>query len=553
MNQRRFCCILLPLLLLFTYLLTYGGPMGGVERSVHLASTFQKPNTKAPNVIPPPTENHKIVDLMQVQFLDFLNGETEEMWPDTFGGSITDAFDYKKAWIHILAYSKRIAHVQYDIRHFHELAMRARSLFIAYRILYESSPTLQEELAAVSPEKTTKALMGALTEVVENLTRVLFPWINPPFSSILNMQLTFLQGPSTGIVLTCGTRQFYMCQHAILALRDVWNNHLPVEVFYAGDGDLHPLMVESLNSMKGVKAKNILTYFVNETREWDTWSLKPYAILASSFRTVLFMDADVLFLKDPREVLKSKLFKRNGHLFYRDRKYREDNYVKGTVWFNGVNPHMSKYGRGLSYTNLDPEVYSTTHQMESGFIAVDKGRVGPMFALLMACKMNGVRERGHVLYQFTYGDKESFWFSSEMMRVPYAFNPSYGGVLGHRKPDRSTDGPGGWSVVCGIWLLHVDEKMEPFWWNGGGVLKDRGATKDFEFVEFGHYASHTFDHDLNERQWVGPGHCLNQTNAEVNALSAEQKGLMGKYNDIFRSKVKEIVLPVPPSVSSEQV
>ncbi|KAJ3013491.1 UNVERIFIED_CONTAM: hypothetical protein HDU68_000649, partial [Siphonaria sp. JEL0065] len=462
--------------------------------------------------------------------------------PNVFGGSITKSFDYKEAWSHIHAYSKRIPQEKYDLAKFHQMALRARAVFISYRILHEASPQLQKELASISSGGSLKALKASLHEFVDDLTQVLYPWINPPYNSILDMQLSFLKGPSIGIAFTCGTRQFYMCQHAILSLREVWNIHLPVEVFYAGPKDLHPHMVVALNKMKNVKAINILDIFSEETAKWGGWSLKPFAILASSFQQVLFMDADVLFIKDPREVLKSPLYKKNGHLFYHDRKLREEGYVKGTVWFNEINPHMSKYGRTLGYTNLDPSIYSTTHQMESGFIPVDKGRSGVLFSLLMACKMNSANERNAVLYQYTYGDKESFWFSAEMMRVPYAFNPSHGGVIGGKDDNRSKNG---WSVVCGIWLLHIDEKEEPFWWNGGGVLRYREAVKDFEFVDFKYIASHTFKDDLNENQWVGPGHCLNQTDSQVYALTTEQDELMEKYQDIFRTKIKEIVLPPP--------
>ncbi|KAI9346181.1 mannosyltransferase putative-domain-containing protein [Obelidium mucronatum] len=538
MKQRRLFWIAISLLAFFICSLSWSGFVGGGKAKSH----SNNPITRL-------SSNDKVIDLMQVQFLDFLNGEADLTDRNaTFGGSISKNFNYKEAFKHIHSYSKRIPAIKYDIEHFHQMALRARALFISYRILHEASPTLQSELAAVvTPGGTVKEFTASLNDAVNDLTQVLYPWINPPYSSIINMQLSFLQGASVGIAFTCGTRQFYMTQHAIISLREVWNIHLPIEVFYAGSSDLHPFMVDALNKMKNVKAINILDIFSAETHKWGGWSLKPFAILAASFRTVLFMDADVLFLKDPREVLKSKLFRKNGHLFYRDRKLREEGYVKGTVWLNELNPHMSRYGRSLSYTNLDPSIYSTTHQMESGFIPVDKGRSGVLFSLLMACRMNAASERNAVLYRYTYGDKEAFWFSAEMMRVPYAFNPSHGGVIGGKDDGRSKNG---WSVVCGVWLLHIDEKEEPFWWNGGGVLRYRDASKDFEFVDFSHYASHKFKGDLNVNQWIGPGHCLNQSDSQVHALSPALVKLMDKYKDIFRNQIKEIVLP-PPEKKAE--
>ncbi|KAJ3281693.1 hypothetical protein HDU79_010567 [Rhizoclosmatium sp. JEL0117] len=488
------------------------------------------------------TYNDKIVDLMQIQFLDYLNGELGMKEDDVFGGSLTKSYSYRDKWQYLHSFNKRIAKKGYDIRFFHRFALRARAALISYRILYEAPPALLQDLATLSPEPSLTEFKASLLKVIEDVTKLLYPWINPPFTSIAQMHMSFLSGPDVGIVITCGTKQFYMAKHLILTLREVWNINLPIEVFYSGEEDLHPSMIKSFNEMENVRAVNLLAYFYEETYFWSGWSVKPFAMLASRFRTVIFMDADILFFKNPLSILNTPQFLKTGTYFYRDRKKREDMFVKGTILLSGIAPHLSRYGRTLEYTNQDPKRYTTTHMMESGLVVMDKGRSGVLFSLLMAAKMNGVRERNWVLYRMTYGDKEAFWFSTELMRVPYYFNPSHGGVIG--KTTKITSNAEGYTAVCGVWLLHIDQEGDPFWWNGGGVLRNRTASKDFDFEDFTHIATHRLEGSVNGNVWVSPGngHCLNQTNEQVFKLTSEQQSLIEQYKDIFRYRIQEIPL-----------
>jgi len=49
------------------------------------------------------------------------------------------------------------------------------------------------------------------------------------------------------------------------------------------------------------------------------WALRPFAILASSFRKVILTDADTIFLQDPALLLKEPGFMDKGALFWHDR------------------------------------------------------------------------------------------------------------------------------------------------------------------------------------------------------------------------------------------
>jgi alpha 1,3-mannosyltransferase len=49
------------------------------------------------------------------------------------------------------------------------------------------------------------------------------------------------------------------------------------------------------------------------------WAAKPFAILVSSFREVIFIDADSLFFKNPEVLFDDADYKETGALFFRDR------------------------------------------------------------------------------------------------------------------------------------------------------------------------------------------------------------------------------------------
>jgi hypothetical protein len=49
------------------------------------------------------------------------------------------------------------------------------------------------------------------------------------------------------------------------------------------------------------------------------WALRPFAVLASSFKKVILSDADTVFIQDPTLLLQEPGFKDTGAIFYHDR------------------------------------------------------------------------------------------------------------------------------------------------------------------------------------------------------------------------------------------
>ncbi|KAI8610013.1 mannosyltransferase putative-domain-containing protein [Chytriomyces sp. MP71] len=424
------------------------------------------------------------VDLLQAQFIDFLNGEEGVKHGPLFGGSLRRLdlpFDITRAWNQVHAYALSAKDAEYNHTDFLHLGRRVRANLIAYTVRYDR-PSLLPILASTVTEKLT----NELDAVIDGLTRLIYPWISPTYPTFRAMQMHFrsiARGSDNdeGIVFCSGKWHFELAVHAITTFRRVLNSTLPIEVHHAGDEDLPLPMRRALNAMEGVRTVDVLRTFPEETKKWGGWSIKPFAMMASRFRKVMFVDADALFFQDPRVLFTdSAIFAEYGSLFYHDRSLGRGDTAD---WFKTINPEYTDYASTLRYMRQ-----MSKHEMESGVVVVDKGRTGPLHALMMVCKLNSKFERDAVTYHQVYGDKETYWISWDITRVPYQFTPSYGGTVGYKNPDTGR--------VCGG-LFHTDERLKPLWWNGG-VVANKHVSQDSGFMRF-EYAA--FDTDGDEIVW----------------------------------------------------
>ena len=95
--------------------------------------------------------------------------------------------------------------------------------------------------------------------------------------------------------------------------------------------------------------------------EWRLagWAAKPFAILLSSFREVLFIDADALFFKNPEMLFEDPGYQETGALFFKDRvilpEFRRDllyrilpepipKAARQSYFWTGLSGHMQESG-----------------------------------------------------------------------------------------------------------------------------------------------------------------------------------------------------------------
>ena len=294
-----------------------------------------------------------------------------------------------------------------------------------------------------------KPLSSEQSSLYDKAEKYLFSWIKPSFSSTIEMRNSF---KGDGIVVCVGNGQFKMALATLKMIRNVHFSKLPIEVFYMGDDDLSAENRKVMESLTGVKTRDITKLFDDKQLKLGGWAIKTYAMLASTFQNVMLIDADVVFLQSPDVLFASRLFGKYAALFFHDRSlYAHGDPTKN--WFKDLMPQRSEYSKKLRVFQD-----KTGHEQESGVVLINKKVNTP--ALLASCILNAgdIRDR---TYKFVYGDKETFWVGFETVGSSYRFNGFYPGTIG--TVEKKDDG----YEICSRQILHVDEHQVPTWINGG--------------------------------------------------------------------------------------
>jgi ADP-heptose:LPS heptosyltransferase len=174
---------------------------------------------------------------------------------------------------------------------------------------------------------------------------------------------------------------------------------LPIQLWYLGNREmdsrmktlLAPLGVECVDAFK-VRKKF-------PARILKGWGLKSYAILHSSYREVLLMDADNVSVVNPECLFNTPEFRSTGAVFWPDFLRGKDK--KAIAIWRSFGLQMPK-----------------ELEFESGQILLDKQRCWR--ALCLAQWMN---ENSDFFYQHLYGDKETFHLAFRKLKATYSLIP----------------------------------------------------------------------------------------------------------------------------------
>ncbi|KAJ1558208.1 hypothetical protein HK096_002968, partial [Nowakowskiella sp. JEL0078] len=338
-----------------------------------------------------------------------------------------------------------------------ESARHLRTFSQTYEILFDR--------INLHPQLTLLPSFAQSGYLASKLEDKLFPWLNYKYKSLTHLRDTWIGG--RGIVVSVGSWHFPFALHSILTLRVLLNVTLPIEVFYLDDSDLDKEMISTFERIPNVTVIDVGKVFNLKNEDVRGWHQKPFAMLASRFNEMIFIDADTLFLETPEKLFSFEGYKKTGTVFFHDRTTTEGGRSGPFFWFERWMNDLSEVGRTTRYHN-----HKTVHEMESGVVVFDKKRA--YLQLLGACWMNTKRNRDSASHQI-HGDKETFWMMAEALRLPYHFQGPYGSVIGFKNKN---------GEVCGG-LLHADDSGRPFWWNGGVLINKR--EKRDKYYDFTHY------------------------------------------------------------------
>lgn len=354
--------------------------------------------------------------------------------------------------------------------------------------------------------------------------QLLFPWTTPYFSDHMSLHAHFKRG-GRGIVLTAGDDQAPYLLTSIPIFRQLGCD-LPIEVMYLGDSDLSEDFRSDLEAIDGVVTRDIAQMVNDEGWRLAGWAAKPFAILFSAFREVIFIDADSLFFKNPEVLFEEPAYNETGALFFKDRLIMPENKKR---WLQQILPKpISKQVKQSRFWTGD-----SGHMQESGVIVVDKFR--HYLALLLVTRMNGPdrdgnKDEGRIgVYDMVYGDKETFWIGWELVGdIDYAFHAGDAGIMGvadeghdgdkpkKKKKKQRPEGEEGSAeegsfqeegvgeeeeqeqeetqppsldhyTICSPQLLHLDTAGKPLWFNGWLLSNKFADKKQKVFGKYDHY------------------------------------------------------------------
>ncbi|PHH85346.1 hypothetical protein CDD83_567 [Cordyceps sp. RAO-2017] len=342
----------------------------------------------------------------------------------------------------------------------------------------------------------------------------LFPWTAPYFPDHRVLHSHFRQS-GRGIVFTAGDAGAPFMLTSILALRRLGCS-LPIEIMYLGDSDLGEHHRARFERLDGVLTRDISRMVNDEGWTLSGWAAKPFAILLSSFREVIFIDADSLFFRDPEILFDDPGYVATGALFYRDRVMLAESKK---AWLQKLLPEpISQQVKQNRYWTGE-----SGHMQESGVVVVDKWK--HFVALLMVARLNGPDRNGDSnkgtvgMYDMVHGDKETFWLGWELVGdLDYVFHEGDAGALGvFQESEEGGDEKGGrreaqggkgtaagdaaeagegvaekgttdrpWTM-CAPQLLHLDLDRRPLWFNGWLLENKFAETDKRRFSKFEHF------------------------------------------------------------------
>ncbi|KIX94879.1 uncharacterized protein Z520_09569 [Fonsecaea multimorphosa CBS 102226] len=369
------------------------------------------------------------------------------------------------------------------------------------------------------------------TYEVNAVVSQLLPWWNPstlkyyPWKKLQSWKSRIIysmesRGPSTGIVISVMDSFAKEAAHLIGTLRNVHGCKLPISIAYVGDDDLRPQTREFLRRRaKDISFIDLTTIFDEELVHLQGYAIKPFALLASPYPRTILMDADAIFFSKPDTMFDEYPSLRDtGALFFHDRNiisgFNRQDWLERQMEAAGRDPSASLSESSLFYRRL------TSEEADAAVVCVDKSRVGLYMAVLFMCWMNTKDVREASTFRIWHGDKESYWVATELMGVPYSFEPWYSARMSqsqetgipllldddnewkkkHPRPavsasSNNLETPPPDHSSCTLHMAHSDAwGIEPLWANGA-LWYDKG-NKDHGLSNWTHWYLGERVHDV---------------------------------------------------------
>ena len=202
-----------------------------------------------------------------------------------------------------------------------------------------------------------------------------------------------------GVVICAGGMKYFACAWVCINMLRRRGCQLPVELWHLGPGELSEKMRCILSPLKVCCVDAHSVAETHPSRILNGWELKPYAIIHSTFREVLLLDADNMAVRDPTFLFDEPAYRRTGAIFW---------------------PDYNRLSRRRAIWDLTGVPYRDEPEFETGQIIVDKVKCWKPLQLSM-----WMNEYSDFWYRHIHGDKETFHMAWRKLDQEYAM-PSKG-------------------------------------------------------------------------------------------------------------------------------
>ncbi|OQE29245.1 hypothetical protein PENFLA_c004G06259 [Penicillium flavigenum] len=316
--------------------------------------------------------------------------------PDSFNAALDYLLSTIPSELHLRKFLRPV--IGTGEKKLHELGLRTR----AYKKFFEAwenvhivnqddrtyvrddiVPRIRDRFSAPTfPEALHK--YESYRHFLTKFSALLFPWTSPYFADHMSLHVSSRHG-GRGIVTTAGNSHAPFLLAAIPSFR-LLGCDLPVEVMYLGESDLSKDFRTKLDALPGVTTRDLSAMVNDEGWRLNGWAGKPFSILFSSFREVIFIDADSLFFVNPELLFDDTDYVRTGALFFKDRNILPES-DKETFWLGWELAGDTSYafhpgGSGVMGVLQTPNNFNPTSQPPesttgtgNGVISTKEGRM----------------------------------------------------------------------------------------------------------------------------------------------------------------------------------
>jgi hypothetical protein len=222
-------------------------------------------------------------------------------------------------------------------------------------------------------------------------------------------------GEGRGVVIPGGGTKYFPSVWVNIKRLRAAGCTLPVEVWYIGEAEMDDHMKSILRPFD-VRFKDVLELGqYHPYRLTGGWEMKPYFVLHSDFREVLFIDADCSVVLDPTVLFTTTPYLETGAIFWPDYPHWSLPFKVYDI-FDAPRPRKVQtikddsltFGKPIDMSaGIDPPI-------ESGQMVIDKARCWRELNLAkFYC------DHSDFYFKFVHGDKEAFHLAWKRFKTEY--------------------------------------------------------------------------------------------------------------------------------------